>query len=81
MMREVTEFFRPRAETGDARLGRLRSPWAEREGEVVVLSAGFNTWMGSMVGDPLDAGSWDNDGRRKVVRDVDVSMRVLRAST
>jgi ribosomal protein L4 len=40
-MREVTEFFRPMVGTGDARLGRVRSPWAEGGGEAVVPLAGF----------------------------------------
>lgn len=82
MIREVVEGFRPRAETGDARFGEDdRSPWAEGEVEAAVPLAVFASWMGSMLGDPLDTGSWDEDGGRKALRAVDVSKRLLRAST
>ena len=75
MMRDVTELFRPRAGTGDARLGRLRSPCAEYEGEAEVPLAGLASCIGSMLGDPRDGGSWVEDGMRRELREVDTSTR------
>lgn len=76
MIRDI-EGFRPKADTGDARLGRLKSPWAEGGGEAVVPLATFANCIGSMLGDPRGIGSWEVKGRREVVGEVKVSIRWL----
>lgn len=81
MIREVTEFFLLTAGTGDARLGKLKSPWAESGREGLVPLAAFAKWMGSMLGDPRKGGSCDDDGRRKEPNELETSMRWLMAST
>lgn len=43
--------------------------------------AAFASCIGSMLGDPLNGRSWDEGGRRKELRDVDASRRLLMAST
>lgn len=62
-----TDGFRPKVDTGDARLGRLRSPWAEGGGEAEVPLATLANCIGSMLGDPRGMGSWEDNGKREMV--------------
>ena len=81
MIREVAGLFPPRAGAGDARFAGLRSPRAEGGGEAVRPPAAFASCIGSILGEPLNGRSWDDEGRRKELRVEEASTRLLMAST
>jgi hypothetical protein len=81
MIREVTELFPPRAGTGDAGLAGPGSPEAEGEGEAARPPAAFAICIGSILGEPLNGRSWDDEGRRSELRVEEASTRLLIAST